>query len=45
MLSGQAIDLTGSYAELSLDELTSGCYIARLSDGNGHAATCKFIKK
>jgi hypothetical protein len=45
MLSGQTVDLVGSYAELSLDGLTSGCYIARLSDGNGHTATCKFIKK
>ena len=44
-LDTQAIDLTNGYAELSLDGLSSGCYIARLSDGNGHSATCKFIKK
>ena len=39
------VSLYGGYAELSLDELPSGYYIARLSDGNGHTTTCKFIKK
>ena len=41
----QAIDLNSGYAEVSLDGLSSGCYIARLSDGNGHSTICKFIKK
>ena len=39
------VSLYGGYAELSLDDLPSGYYIARLSDGNGHTTTCKFIKK
>ena len=41
----QAIDLSSGYAELPLDGLPDGCYIARLSDGNGHITTCKFIHK
>ena len=41
----QTIDLSSGYAELALDGLSSGCYIARLSDGNGHSTICKFIKK
>ena len=44
-LGVQTIDLGSGYAELSLDRLSSGCYIARLSDGRGHTITCKFIKK
>ena len=43
-LGVQTIDLGNGYAELSLDRLSSGCYIARLSDGRGHTVTCKFIK-
>ena len=39
------IDLSSGYAELSLDGLASGCFIARLSDGIGHVTTCKFIHK
>ena len=39
------IDLSSGYAELSLDGLAVGCYIARLTDGNGHITTCKFIHK
>ena len=45
LLSQQTVSLTNGYAEQSLDALSSGCYIARLSDGNGHHATCKFIKR
>ena len=41
----QPIDLSSGYAELSLDGLAVGCYIARFSDGNGHITTCKFIHK
>ena len=33
------------YAELPLDGLANGCFIARLTDGNGHITTCKFIHK
>jgi hypothetical protein len=43
--SSQTISLNSGYAELSLNELPSGCYIARLTDGKGHTTTCKFIKK
>ena len=43
-VNSQVVDLSSGYAELSLDDLTSGCYIARLSDGRGHTVTCKFIK-
>ena len=45
LLSQQTVSLINGYAEQNLDALSSGCYIARLSDGNGHQATCKFIKK
>ena len=45
LLSQQTVSITNGYAEQTLDALPSGCYIARLSDGSGHHATCKFIKK
>ena len=41
----QPIDLSSGYAERSLDGLANGCFIARLTDGNGHITTCKFIHK
>ena len=41
----QPIDLSSGYAELPLDGLANGCFIARLTDGNGHITTCKFIHK
>ena len=49
-LAGQSLgtmtaDLSNSYAELTLDRLPAGCFIARLSDGRGHTTSCKFIKK
>ena len=44
-LSKQTIDLSSGYAELTLESLASGYYIARISDGHGHSTTCKFIKK
>ena len=49
-LAGQSLgtmtaDLNNGYAELPLNGLSSGCYIARLSDGRGHTTSCKFIKK
>lgn len=45
LLSQQKISLTNGYSEQTIDALPSGCYIARLSDSNGHAVICKFIKK
>ena len=45
LLSRQTISLNNGYGEQTLDALSSGCYIARLSDGNGNTAICKFIKK
>ena len=44
-LDMQTIDLNSGYAEMLLDKLAVGYYIARLSDGKGHTVTCKFIKK
>ena len=44
-LQALSVDLSNGYAELSLDGLASGCFIARLSDGIGHVTTCKFIHK
>jgi hypothetical protein len=49
-LAGQSLgtltaDLSNGYAELTLDRLPAGCFIARLSDGRGHTTSCKFIKK
>ena len=44
-LDMQTIDLNSGYAEMLLDKLAAGYYIARLSDGKGHTVTCKFIKK
>ncbi|MBR5698611.1 MAG: lamin tail domain-containing protein [Prevotella sp.] len=44
-LQAHSIDLSSGYAELSLDRLASGCFIARLTDGIGHITTCKFIHK
>ena len=44
-LQALSVDLSSGYAELSLDGLASGCFIARLSDGIGHITTCKFIHK
>ena len=49
-LAGQSLgtmtaDLSNSYAELTLDRLPAGCFIARLSDARGHTTSCKFIKK
>ena len=41
----QDIDLSSGQTELMLTTLPNGCYLARLADGNGHSATCKFIKK
>ena len=44
-LKAYTVSLADGHAALSLDGLSSGCYIARLTDGKGHTATCKFIRK
>lgn len=49
-LAGQPVALhharmTDGYAEVSVGQLPQGCYIAHVSDGHGHIATCKFVKK
>ena len=41
----QAVALPNGYCEQNYDMLPPGCYIARLNDGKGHTAICKFIKK
>ena len=47
-LSGQQLStaemmLHGGRAEASCSHLTSGCYIAKVSDKTGHSTTCKFV--
>ena len=44
-LKAYTVSLADGHAALSLDGLSSGCYIARLTDGKGRTATCKFIRK
>ena len=44
MLSMHSLSLTNGSAEQSVDQLPSGYYIARVSDGSGHVTTCKFVK-
>ena len=49
-LAGQSMGqlkgrLQGGYAELSIDHLSDGCYIARVTDENGQSKSCKFVKK
>ena len=48
-LAGQRIGqsqtkLVNGYAECPVGQLTSGCYIARVSDAHGHSKACKFVK-
>ena len=31
------------YVELNVEQMGGGCYVARVTDSNGHTATCKFI--
>ncbi len=45
LLGRQTVSLANGYARQSLSPLSAGCYIARLTDGNGHTAICKFIKQ
>ena len=37
--------LSGGYAEISVEQLRTGVYIANVMDRQGHKATCKFIKR
>ena len=48
-LSGQAVstttaELSGGTAEVSVEQLAPGVYVATVTDDNGHTTTCKFIK-
>ena len=49
-LAGQTVAtlpayLSGGYAEISVEQLRPGVYIANVIDRQGHKATCKFIKR
>ena len=49
-LAGQTVAtlpayLSGGYAEISVEQLRPGVYIANVIDHQGHKATCKFIKR
>jgi hypothetical protein len=37
--------LSGGYAEVSIEQLPAGVYIAHATDNQGHQATCKFVKR
>ena len=41
----QPVELTGGYAEVPVDQLSAGIFIATVTDRQGHKATCKFIKR
>ena len=47
-LSGQSVGHASSialdgYVELNVEHMGEGCYVARVTDSNGHCTTCKFI--
>jgi hypothetical protein len=49
-LAGQTVatlqtPLSGGYAEVSVEQLPAGVYIANVTDQQGRKATCKFIKR
>ena len=49
-LAGQSmmslpVELTGGYAEVPVEQLAAGIFIATVTDRQGHKATCKFIKR
>ena len=49
-ITGQNVEsltahLSTGYAEVSVQHLPAGVYIATVSDDNGHIVTCKFAKK
>ena len=37
--------LNGGYAEVSIEQLPAGVYIAHATDDQGHQASCKFVKR
>lgn len=37
--------LSGGYAEVPVEQLPAGVYIAHATDKQGHQATCKFVKR
>ena len=37
--------LSGGAAEVSVEQLPVGVYVAVITDQQGHKATCKFIKR
>ena len=39
------IRLNGGYAEVSVNQLPMGVFIANITDSKGHKAVCKFIKR
>ena len=39
------VELTGGYAEMPVEQLPTGVFIATVTDRQGHQATCKFIKR
>jgi hypothetical protein len=39
------VELTGGYAEVPVEQLPTGIFIATVTDRQGHKATCKFIKR
>ena len=41
----ESVNLSSGYAEIPLNHLSSGPYIARLNDADAHTLTLKFIKK
>ncbi len=44
-LASQQVELSNGYGELQVSQLAAGYYIARVTDAQGHKATCKFIKR
>ena len=47
-LAGQTVaslsaSLTGGYAEVPLNGLSNGVYVAIVTDGDGHKTSCKFV--
>lgn len=39
------VQLAGGYAEVPVDQLPTGIFIATVTDRQGHKSTCKFIKR
>ena len=45
LVASQPARLNGTYAEVSVQQLPAGVYIANVTDNRGHHAACKFIKR